>query len=63
MSRVLEQRITRFAFGDSTAKRRDLPYDAPLKRAIELLEKGTSQKDLFTLATASPVNAETVRKP
>ena len=64
VSRVLEQRIARFAFGDSTAKRRDLPYDAPLRRAIDLLEKGNTQKDLFTLATAyAPMNAESARKP
>src|SRR4030095_8785915 len=34
VDRLLEQRVARFAFGDSTAKRRDLPYDAPLRKAI-----------------------------
>jgi carboxyl-terminal processing protease len=69
VSRVLEQRIARFAFGDSTAKRRDLPYDAPLRTALDLLEKGNSQKDLFALAAAertaaAPSTSPTVvRKP
>lgn len=52
IDRLLEQRVARFAFGDSAAKRRDLPYDAPLRKAIDLLEKGTSQKELFALASA-----------
>jgi hypothetical protein len=40
--------------GDSTAKRRDLPFDAPLRKALELMEKGSSQKDLFAVAAATP---------
>jgi len=51
VDRLLEQRVARFAFGDSAAKRRDLPYDAPLRKAIELLDKGTTQKELFALAS------------
>ena len=50
VSRLLDQRVAHFAFGDSTAKRRDLPYDAPLRKAIDLLEKGASQRDLFAMA-------------
>jgi carboxyl-terminal processing protease len=54
VDRLLEQRVARIVAGDSTAKRRDLKFDAPLKKALELMEKGTSQKDLFTLAAAVP---------
>jgi carboxyl-terminal processing protease len=55
VNRLLEQRVARVVGGDSTAKRRDLQFDAPLRRTIELMEKGSSQKDLFTLAvTAAP---------
>jgi hypothetical protein len=36
-----------------------VPYDAPLLKALELLNKGGSQKDLFVLAAATP----TERKP
>jgi carboxyl-terminal processing protease len=52
VDRLLEQRVARFAFGDSAAKRRDLAYDAPLRKAIDLLDKGSTQKELFALASA-----------
>ena len=52
VDRLIEQRVARQVAGDSTAKRRDLPFDAPLRKALELMEKGTTQKDLFTLAAA-----------
>ena len=58
VGRLLEQRVARFAAGDSTAKRMDLPFDSPLRKAISLLERGTDQKDLFALAAAEPT-----RKP
>jgi carboxyl-terminal processing protease len=58
VDRALEQRISRLAFGDSTAKRRFLPYDAPLRKAVELLRKGQTQRDLFTVATASARRSE-----
>ncbi len=47
---TLEDRITRFAFGDSAAKRRDVAFDAPLRKSIDLLSKGRTQAQLFTLA-------------
>ena len=50
VDRALEQRVAHFAAGDSAAKRRDLPYDAPLRKAIDLLDKGGSQRELFTVA-------------
>jgi carboxyl-terminal processing protease len=53
VDRLLEQRVARVVAGDSTAKRRDLRFDAPLRKALELMQKGSTQKDLFTLATAS----------
>ncbi|MEP6621821.1 MAG: S41 family peptidase [bacterium] len=54
VDRLLDQRIARYVGGDSTAKRRDLIFDAPLRKALELMEKGGSQRDLFTLAAAEP---------
>ena len=48
----LEQRVTIFAQGDSSAKRRGLKYDAPLRQAISLMEKAQTQRDLFTIVTA-----------
>ena len=50
VDRLLEQRVAHYVAGDSSAKRRDLPYDAPLRKAIELLDKGGSQRDLFAMA-------------
>jgi carboxyl-terminal processing protease len=48
----LEQRIIRLAFGDSAAKRRSIRYDAPLRKAMEVVNRGQTQKDLFTIAAA-----------
>ncbi|MDQ3950219.1 MAG: S41 family peptidase [Gemmatimonadota bacterium] len=61
----LEQRVTRLAFGDSTAKRRSLKYDAPLRKAIEVANRGQTQKDLFTIAAAEAAAhpAVTTRRP
>ena len=50
MSRLIDQRVAHYAFGDSAARRRDLPYDAPLRKAIDLLDKGGSQRELFAIA-------------
>jgi hypothetical protein len=47
--------VARLVAGDSTAKRRDLPFDAPLRKALEVMEKGQSQRDLFTIAAATRV--------
>jgi len=48
----LEQRVARLAFGDSTARRRSLKYDAPLRKAIEVANRGQTQRDLFAIASA-----------
>ncbi|MEO7083584.1 MAG: S41 family peptidase [Gemmatimonadaceae bacterium] len=66
VNRAIEQRVAHYQSGDSTAKRRDLAYDAPLRKAIDLLTKATSQRDLFTMAgeTLSAVPAKpTAKKP
>ena len=52
VDRTLEQRVASFAQGDSSAKRRDLQYDAPLRQAISILQKGQTQRELFAIATA-----------
>ncbi|MDB4906940.1 MAG: carboxyl-terminal protease [Gemmatimonadetes bacterium] len=62
VDRLLEQRVARFVAGDSTAKRRDIAFDAPLRKAIDLLDKGRSQHDLFTLAAAQPRDVATPKK-
>ncbi|MDB4876535.1 MAG: carboxyl-terminal protease [Gemmatimonadetes bacterium] len=62
VTRALDQRVAHYAFGDSTAKRRDLPYDAPLRKAIDLLDKGASQRDLFALASTTPARVTAAPK-
>ena len=52
IDRLLEQRVARALGGDSTAKRRDLAFDAPLRKALELMEKGSTQKEIFAVAAA-----------
>ena len=49
-SRELEHQIARAAFGDAGAKRRELPYDRQLMRAVELLRGAGSQEALFVAA-------------
>jgi len=52
IDRLIESRVARVVGGDSTVRRREVKYDAQLRKAIELLNKGQSQRDLFTLAAA-----------
>lgn len=49
----LELQVTRIAQGDSAAFRRRLAYDAPMRRALELMARGSTQRDLFAQAQAS----------
>ena len=58
LDRVLDSRISGFAFGDSTAKRRQVSDDRQLLRAIEILRKGATTKDLLALAAANPGTLE-----
>ncbi len=52
IDRELEIRITRLAFGDSTARRRTLVDDPPLQRALDLVRRANSQDELFALLPA-----------
>jgi carboxyl-terminal processing protease len=56
VNRWLSNQVARIAFGDSTAFRREIPEDPQLVKAIELLKKGQSQRDLFALAQASTID-------
>jgi carboxyl-terminal processing protease len=53
IDRELERRIARAVFGDSTMRRRTLKDDPPLQKAIEVLRKGLTQKELLALAGSS----------
>ena len=50
--RELEHRVARMAFGDAAAKERELRTDRQLSRAMDLLEKAGTQRELFTVAHA-----------
>jgi carboxyl-terminal processing protease len=52
VDRMLGGRIARLAFGDSTAKRREVRDDAALRRALEILQRGGTQQDLFAAIAA-----------
>ena len=49
----ISTQVARLAFGDSTAFRRDIPEDPQLAKAIDLLKRGSTQKELFSLAQAT----------
>ena len=50
VNRLLEQQIATIAFGDSSAFRRIAPSDAPLQRALTMLEHVSTQSQLWSLA-------------
>jgi carboxyl-terminal processing protease len=61
IDRAIDSRISTFAFGDSTAKRREVSDDRQLLKAIDILKKGTTTKEL--LAQAARMPAGTTEKP
>ena len=54
LSDELDRRITRRAFGDAEAKRRTLNEDRALLRAMDLLQRSRTQKDLLRTASSTP---------
>jgi carboxyl-terminal processing protease len=63
ISRILDLRIAHYAFGDSTAKKRDLAFDKPLNKALELIQKSSSQRSLFAMAGEPLPGAAPAKKP
>ena len=51
----LEYFVARYAVHDSLATRRRLPIDAPLRKAIDMMNKGQTQRDLFAMVAQAPV--------
>ena len=62
VDRQIAHRVTRLAFGDSAAKRREIATDAPLRRALEVIERGQTQQDLFAVAQQLPAIPEGKRQ-
>jgi len=53
VDRLIGDRVARLAFGDSTAKRREVGDDSQLMRALEIIRRGETQQDLFAGVRAS----------
>ncbi|MEX2110327.1 MAG: S41 family peptidase [Gemmatimonadaceae bacterium] len=65
IDRLLGNTVARLAFGDSAARRRSIPYDLQLTRALQAMKQSQSQQDLFALAAQQQSNtamAEGARK-
>jgi carboxyl-terminal processing protease len=52
LDREIERRVARLAFGDSAVRRRTLPDDPQLQKAIEILKKNPSTRELIALASS-----------
>jgi len=50
VDRWISHQAVRQAYGDSTLRRLSVPEDPQLQSALELLRRGSSQRDLFALA-------------
>jgi carboxyl-terminal processing protease len=61
IDRLLGNTVARLAFGDSTAKRRSIPDDSQLARAIDVLKQSQSQQDLFAIAQREQTTASARR--
>jgi carboxyl-terminal processing protease len=61
VDRELENRVARVVFGDTAVKRHQLKDDPQLRRAMEILRKSNTQKDVFTVA--APYMAEGKAQP
>jgi carboxyl-terminal processing protease len=61
IDRLLGNTVARLAFGDSTAKRRSVPEDSQLTRAIEVLKQSQTQQDLFAIAQREQATASARR--
>jgi carboxyl-terminal processing protease len=58
VNRMLDNRISTLAFGDSTAKRRAVKEDNQLTKALELLRRGSNTKELLALAASAQAKRE-----
>ncbi len=57
VDRLIDYRVARSAFGDSTAKRHELPDDVQLRRAVSLLQRATSTRDLLAMVQREQASA------
>lgn len=64
LDRIIDQRVSRTAFGDSTLRRHSFPEDNQLQKAVALLRTSNTQKDVFVAAAndAKKTATNTVKK-
>ena len=53
VDRLIGTRVAKAAFGDSTVAKRQFGEDTQIQKALELLRRGGTQRDLFTMAGAA----------
>ncbi|NOT07504.1 MAG: S41 family peptidase [Gemmatimonadales bacterium] len=58
IDRLIDQRFTSLAFGDSTAFRRSIGDDPQMKAALDYLRRGTTQRQLLALASGQMVKSQ-----
>jgi carboxyl-terminal processing protease len=51
IGRIIKNRVAKVAYGDSAVFRQNIADDVQLRRAIELLQRGGTQRDLFAIAS------------
>jgi carboxyl-terminal processing protease len=54
VDRAIDARVAKIAFGDTLVLRRGLRDDNQLRRAMELMRKGTTQREIFAASAAAP---------
>ncbi|MDQ6612168.1 MAG: S41 family peptidase, partial [Gemmatimonadota bacterium] len=62
VDRVIDARVGRAAFGDTTVKRHDMIDDAQLQRALAIMHNSATQKDVFAEAAAEAKKGGSVTK-
>lgn len=56
VDRYIEGRVAKVSFGEAAAKLHEVKDDNQLRRAMELLRKGATQKEIFAAAAAEPAS-------
>lgn len=61
IDRLIGSRVAKAAFGDSTVAKRQFRDDTQVQRALDLLRRGGTQRDLFSMVVAAPAAVPTRR--
>ena len=62
LDRFIGSRVAKTAFGDSTVAKRQFRDDTQLQKALEMLRRGGTQRDLFSMITPAPTSGA-MRRP